>query len=242
METSSFDEQIFNDFASPLSPIGAKQIIHSGHSVQGMLSMNATGTQEFSNQRLPEVQSLLPGSPKLNHYKPIDYMVNKIDYSPKIGAYSSTPPPKYDYSNGKIDQYPSNHMNKIEYAKPMDYNLNTKMDYVNGKMDYDPHMHMYQQQSIVGPTAAAAHQITTSQTLDPAQMNDKKKSDNHCDQSDNQSVSQSDASSTSKKNDKKKGDINGVKKKKTRYSTNAISNIFFSSFFINAPQGKREWD
>lgn len=242
METSSFDDQIFNDFASPLSPIGAKQITHGGHSVQGMLGMSASGAQEFSNQRLPEVQSLLPGSPKLSHYKPIDYMVNKIDYSPKIGAYASTPPPKYDYANGKIDQYaPPNHMNKIEYAKPMDYNLNTtKMDYVNGKMDYDPHMHMYQQQSVVGG-AASAHQITTTQQLDPAQLGDKKKPDNHCDQSDNQSVSQSDASSTSKKNDKKKGDINGVKKKKTRYySTNEIPNFLWSALSVRSSEEK--WD
>lgn len=215
MEKLSFDDQIFNDFAGPLSPLGAKQITQSGHSIQVMLGMNATGTQEFSNQRLPEVQSLLPGSPKLNHYKTLDYMGNKIDYTPKIATYSSTPPPKYDYINGKMDQYSPNHLNKIEYAKPMDYNLNAKMDYGNGKMDYDPHMQMYHQQAAA---SAAAHQITTSQGIDPSHLNDKKKADSQCDQSDNQSVSQSDASSTSKKNDKKKGDINGVKKKKTRYT------------------------
>lgn len=212
METG-FDDQIFNDFAGPLSPLGAKQITQSGHSIQVMLGMNATGTQEFSNQRLPEVQSLLPGSPKLNHYKALDYMANKMDYNPKVVTYTSTPPPKYDYVNGKMDQYALNSLNKIDYAKPMDYNLNTKIEYGNGKMDYDPHMQMYQQQSAA---TSSAHQITTTQLTDP-NLNDKKKGDNQCDQSDNQSVSQSDASSTSKKNDKKKGDINGVKKKKTRY-------------------------
>lgn len=218
METSSFDEQIFNDFAGPLSPLGAKQITQSGHSIHVMLGMNATGASDMCNQRLPEVQSLLPGSPKLNHYKTLDYMGNKIDYNTKIATYSSTPPPKYDYINGKMDQYSPNHMNKIEYAKPMDYNLNAKIDYGNGKLEYDQHMQMYQQHSVSLPPTST-HQISTSQTIDQVTLNDKKKSDSQCDQSDNnQSVSQSDStSSTSKKNDKKKGDINGVKKKKTRY-------------------------
>lgn len=145
METSSFDEQIFGDFSGPLSPIGAKQISQSGHSIHVMLGMNPSSSTELCNQRLPEVQSLLPGSPKLNHYKNLDYMTNKMDYNGKMTAYSSTPPPpppppKYDYLT------PS-HMNKIDYSKPMDYNSNAKMDYGNGssKIDYDPHMQMYQQ-------------------------------------------------------------------------------------------------
>lgn len=212
METSSFDEQIFSDFAGPLSPLGAKQITQSGHSIHVMLGMNSTGTSDLCAQRLPEVQSLLPNSPKLNHYKTLDYMGNKIDYNTKIASYSPTPPPlpppKYDYLNGKIDQYSSNHLNKIEYGKQMDYNLNAKIDYGNGKIEYDPHMQIYQQ------VPANAHSVPS---LPSPSLNDKKKSDNQqSDQNDNQSVSQSDASSTSKKNEKKKGDINGVKKKKTR--------------------------
>lgn len=219
METSSFDDQIFNDFTGPLSPLGAKQITQGGHSIHVMLGMNSTGSPDMCNQRLPEVQSLLPGSPKLTHYKTLDYMGNKIDYNTKLASYSPTPPPKYDYVNGKMDQYSPNHMPKIEY-KPMDYNLNPKMEYGSAKLEYvDPHsMQMYQQQQqppvSVPPTST--HHISTSQSLEPSAMNDKKKPDGQCDQSDNQSVSQSDASSTSKKNDKKKGDINGVKKKKTR--------------------------
>lgn len=206
METSSFDEQIFNDFAGPLSPLGAKQIAQ-GHSIHVMLGMNPSVSSDMCNQRLPEVQSLLPDSPKLNHYKPLDYMGNKSDYITKITSYSTTSPPKYEYVNGKVDQYASNQLNKIEYAKPMEM-------YGNGKMEYDPHMQMYQQTSVSVPSNSN-HQITTSQSMESASMNDKKKGES-CDQSDNQSVSQSDATSTSKKNDKKKGDINGVKKKKTR--------------------------
>lgn len=224
METSSFDEQIFQDFSGPLSPLGAKQITQ-GHSIHVMLGMNP-GSSDMCNQRLPEVQSLLPGSPKLNHYKTLDYMGNKIDYNTKITSYSSTPPPKYDYVNGKVDQYSPNHLNKVEYGKPMDYNLNAKIDYGNGKLEYDPHMQMYQQSSIPGPPTST-HQITTSQSIESPSMNDKKKNES-CDQSDNQSVSQSDASSTSKKNDKKKGDLNGVKKKKTRY----VHGRFFVVFFV----------
>lgn len=215
METSSFDDQIFNDFTGPLSPLGAKQITQGGHSIHVMLGMNSTGSPDMCNQRLPEVQSLLPGSPKLTHYKALDYMGNKIDYNTKLASYSPTPPPKYEYVNGKLDQYSPNHMPKIEY-KPMDYNLNAKMEYGNAKLEYDPHMQMYQQQPPVSVPPTSTHHISTSQSMESPSMNDKKKSDGQCDQSDNQSVSQSDASSTSKKNDKKKGDINGVKKKKTR--------------------------
>lgn len=208
METSSFDEQIFNDFAGPLSPLGAKHIAQ-GHSIHVMLGMNPSVSSDMCNQRLPEVQSLLPDSPKLNHYKPLDYMGNKSDYITKITSYSSTSPPKYEYVNGKVDQYASNQLHKVDYGKPMEM-------YGNGKMEYDPHMQMYQQSAVSVPQNSN-HQITTSQqSMESASMNDKKKGDALCDQSDNQSVSQSDATSTSKKNDKKKGDINGVKKKKTR--------------------------
>ncbi|XP_031626045.1 homeobox protein Hox-A3 [Contarinia nasturtii] len=241
METSSFDDQIFNDFSGPLSPLGAKQITQGGHSIHVMLGINANGSSDMCNQRLPEVQSLLPGSPKLTHYKTLDYMGNKIDYNAKVSSYSPTPPPKYDYVNGKMDPYSPNHMNKIEYAKTMDYNLNAKMDYGSGKLEYDPHMQMYQQSPVSAqqqqhpPPPTSTHHISTSQPLASPSMNDKKKSDGQCDQSDNQSVSQSDASSTSKKNDKKKGDINGVKKKKTRTTFTAFQLEELERAFERAP-------
>lgn len=219
METSSFDEQIFSEFAGPLSPIGAKQINPSGHSIHVMLGMNGANSAELCNQRLPEVQSLLPGSPKLNQYKTLDYMTNKMDYNGKLTPYSSTPspsqqqgaahqpPPKYDYLNGKMDQYTQQQITKMDYGKPMDYNSNAN------KIDYESHMQMYpQQQSLSAPPP---QQQPTMQTLDsPPSIGDKKKADDALNSS--TPTTTSDATSTSKKNEKKKGDINGIKKKKTR--------------------------
>ena len=205
METSAFDEQIFGDFASPLSPLSAKQIPQSGHSIQVMLGMNPGNSTDMCSQRLPEVQSLLPGSPKLNHYKTLDYINNKVDYNGKMTSYS--PPPKYDYINGKVDQYSPN-SSKIEYAKPMEYAPNGKMDYGSAptKIDYDQHM-MYSQ-----PPQQSQQ---PSQSMNSPTMNDKKKDDGSSMGSTTPTTT-SDATSTSKKNDKKKNDINGVKKKKTR--------------------------
>lgn len=79
METSSFDEQIFSDFTGPISPLGAKQLTQGGHSIHVMLGMNPSNSSDMRNQRLPEVQSLLPGSPKLNHYKTLDYSEVGVD-------------------------------------------------------------------------------------------------------------------------------------------------------------------
>lgn len=221
METSSFDEQIFSDFAGPLSPLGAKQLSQGGHSIHVMLGMNPANSSDLCNQRLPEVQSLLPGSPKLNHYKTLDYITNKVDYNGKMSSYSPSPPtsssqqqtlgpppppPKYDYLNGKMmDPYGGpTHITKIEYAKPMDY-----------KMEYDPQMHMYTQP--LPPLPQQSHQPQPSQSSSmgsPSSLNDKKKNDDAMGSS--TPTTTSDATSTSKKNDKKKGDMNGVKKKKTR--------------------------
>lgn len=215
METTSFDEQIFSDFAGPLSPIGAKQINQSGHSIHVMLGMNPANSNDLCNQRLPEVQSLLPGSPKLSHYKNLDYMTNKIDYNGKLGSYSShspshqqpPPPPKYDYLNGKIDQFGGQSMTKIDYTKPMDYNSNAN------KIDYESHMQMYQQSTQHPQPQSTAQQMGDGS---PSSMNDKKKSDDGNSLGSTTPTTTSDATSTSKKNDKKKGDINGIKKKKTR--------------------------
>lgn len=199
MENSSFDEQIFGEFAGPISPLGAKQLGQGGHSIQVMLGMNSSNGNEMCNQRLPEVQSLLPGSPKLSHYKNLEYINNKVDYNGKMTSYS--PPP--NYMNGKLDQYSPN-SNKMDYAKPMEYNSNNvKMEYANNsKIDYEQHMQMYQQ---------------PSQSMDSPTMGDKKKGeDSHSMGGSTTPTTISDATSTSKKNEKKKGDVNGVKKKKTR--------------------------
>lgn len=198
MENSNFDEQIFGEFGDPISPLGAKPLTQGGHSIQVMLGMNSVNPNEMCSQRLPEVQSLLPGSPKLTHYKSLDYINNKVDYNGKMASYS---PPSY--LNGKIDQYSSN-SGKIDYGKQMEYNPNNgKLEYISSaKIDYEQHMQMYQQ-----PT----------QSMDSPTMNDKKKADeSHSMSGSTTPTTISDATSTSKKNEKKKGDINGVKKKKTR--------------------------
>lgn len=218
METSSFDEQIFSDFAGPISPLGAKQLTQGGHSIHVMLGMNPSNSSDMCNQRLPEVQSLLPGSPKLNHYKTLDYINSKVDYNGKMNSYSPSPPtssqqpppPKYDYLNGKMDQYGApSHVTKIDYAKPMDY---------NSKLEYDQQMHMYSQPpSTLPPLPQQSHLPQPSQSSmgSPSSMMDKKKNDDAMG-STTPTTTSSDATSTSKKNDKKKGDMNGVKKKKTR--------------------------
>lgn len=216
METSSFDEQIFGDFAGPISPLGAKQLTPGGHSIHVMLGMNPPNSSDMCNQRLPEVQSLLPGSPKLNHYKALDYISSKVDYNGKMASYSPSPPtssqqpihppPKYDYLNGKIDHYgPPSHITKIDYTKPMDY---------NGKLEYDPQMHMYSQPPSL-PQQSHQTQPSQSSMGSPSSGIDKKKTDDAMG-STTPTTTSSDATSTSKKNEKKKGDINGVKKKKTR--------------------------
>lgn len=207
MEPPTFDDQIFGDFSGPLSPLGPKPLTQSGHSIQVMLGMSQSSTSiDLCNQRLPEVHNLLPGSPKIDHYKNMDYANSKIDYGNKIGSYSPTN--KYgDYVNGsKLDHYASSP--KMEYGKAMDYNTNGKMEYGSSsspnKIDYEHSITMFQQPS--------------QQTIDSVNaMNGKKKPDEGVPPTTSGSIS-SDATSTgtAKKNDKKKGDPNGAKKKKTR--------------------------
>lgn len=149
MEPSTFDDQIFGDFAGPLSPLGGK-----AHSVQLMLgggsgsnsapggehgSPNSSGSTGHSNdlcqqqqpqqhQRLPEVHSLLPGgAPKLaDHYKTLDYASAKIiDY--KLEAYGS-PTAKYDYLVGATSSpvgslSPTKQLLDYGHGKQMDYSV-----------------------------------------------------------------------------------------------------------------------
>lgn len=204
MEPPTFDDQIFGDFSGPLSPLGPKPLTQSGHSIQVMLGMSQSSTTDLCTQRLPEVHNLLPGSPKIDHYKNMDYSNSKIDYNNKIGSYS--PPNKYDYVNGKMEHYASSP--KMEYGKPIDYNSNGKMDYSSSpnKIDYEHSITMFQQ-----PTQSM-DSVTT--------MNGKKKSDEStCSTPTTTSgtiTTDATSTGTSKKNDKKKGDPNGAKKKKTR--------------------------
>lgn len=219
METASFDDQIFSDFTGPLSPLGPKaHNQQSGHSIQVMLGMtqhsqsNSVDTM-CNTQRLPEVHSLLPGSPKLpDHYKNLDYNNGKIDYnnSTKIGSYSPSAS-KYDYGTScKLSHFSSSP--KIDYGKTMDYNSNGKLEYSpsSNKLDYE-HMQMFQQPVTTG-------QQQQHQSMDLQMVNGKKKLDEPSTSSSPNSVVTSDATSSgsSKKVDKKKGDPNGIKKKKTR--------------------------
>lgn len=212
METTTFDDQIFGDFTGPLSPLGPKaHSQQSGHSIQVMLGMSQhpqSGDTMCNSQRLPEVHSLLPGSPKLaDHYKNLDYGNTKMDYNngSKIGSYSPSST-KYDYGPScKLSHYSSS-PKIIDYGKPMDYNSNGKLEYASpsNKLDYEQ-MQMFQQPQ--------------QQPMDVQMVNGKKKPDEPSTTSSPNSVVTSDATSTgsSKKGDKKKGDPNGVKKKKTRY-------------------------
>lgn len=233
MESSQFDDQIiFSEFAGPLSPIGSAnnknlQSQNSSHSIQVMLSMpppppgtSAQHPPPPSDMRLPEVHSILPGSPKIDHYKNMDYS-SKIEYSnvpPKMDAYSAHA--KMDYINGKLEYSPNGSSSvKLEYSPngpagvKLEYSPNGKIEYTS-KMDYD-HMSMFQQPQPLEPTT-----ITTMNGMGGM----KRKSDdiNSPDGSstnsngNGQSGSECGGQSSVKKNEKKKSDPNGVKKKKTR--------------------------
>lgn len=226
MESSAFDDQIFCDFAGPLSPPGVKP-----HSVQVMLGM-PNGSPDLCNQRLPEVHSLLPGASKIDHYKNMDY---------KMGSYSPTA--KYDY--GKCDQYNGGGGAKLDYGKHMDYvgvigggkhhneyspppqnmSLAPQSHQQHPKLDYDHHtIHMYQQSS--QPQAGQQQQqLTDTSTVmnggsDISGLTKKKAEDPNCTSAPTTTTTGgADATSgvvVTKKNDKKKVDPNGAKKKKTR--------------------------
>ncbi|XP_037950260.1 uncharacterized protein LOC119681214 [Teleopsis dalmanni] len=119
MEHATFDDQIFNDFSGPLSPLdGSKTLTTNGsthalHPVMLGLPSGAVvqhvNSNDMCTQRLPDCNTLLPnGSPKLDAYKPQDYGP-KLDFVHsvnKMGCYSPTQ--KYEYiSSHKLDvQHP----------------------------------------------------------------------------------------------------------------------------------------
>lgn len=202
MEPSGFDDQIFGEFSGPLSPMGAK-VIHqhpgnSGHSIQVMLGMPHTSENNCPSQRLPDVHNLLPGSPKIDHYKNMDYG-KPIEYQP----------------NGKIECYTTDESGKIEYINGKYSPVGTKViEYVNGSGDYSPGRIEYekitvfhQPQSMNSPGGRKSEKIESSGSSTPITTSSN-------------SSGGTDASSTTngnKKNDKsKKADNSGVKKKKTR--------------------------
>lgn len=201
MEPSSFEDQIFSDFSGPLSPLNNKNLqTNNTHSIHIMLGMPQNSQQsDMCPQRLPEVHSILPGSPKIDHYKNMDYS-NKIDYSNGIKIESYSPNSKMDYVNGKLEQYSP----KMDYSgNKIDYSPNSKLDYSN-KIDYE-HINIFQQ----------PHPIDSTTNLN-GHSNIKRKSDDSSVNTTSSSSSENSAPSNSKKSDKKKGDPNGIKKKKTR--------------------------
>ncbi|XP_017483330.1 PREDICTED: homeobox protein vnd [Rhagoletis zephyria] len=136
MEHATFDDQIFNDFSGPLSPLGAKPLApsatgvssaghHGLHPVMLGLPPNSVlqhnGSGEMCSQRLPDCNTLLPGgSPKLDPYKTSDYG-QKLEYNSvnKMGCYSPTQ--KYEYTTTVVPN--ANNQHKIDHhaAHPHQY-------------------------------------------------------------------------------------------------------------------------
>lgn len=132
MEHNSFDDQIFGDFGDSLTPLGPKpiqahHISHNNHHHQpqhhqqsGNHSIHVMlgGGQDMcqTQTRLPECNTILPGSPSLREvYAPLDYgNCQKVsDYISinKLGCYSPTQ--KYDY---KLDEYsPQQKLHSLDY-------------------------------------------------------------------------------------------------------------------------------
>lgn len=208
MESQGFDNQIFGEFSGPLSPMGAKAIVahhiphhghhpnQSNHSVQVMLALSHSQQQQQGNDspcaRLPEVHTLLPGSPKLEHYKSsIDYQ--RSEYQPN-GQYS-----------------PQNAKNLQEYTI-----VNGKPDYSPQRIEYSSdHMTVFHQPPpglMSSPGSSnlkkAKDSLDISGTSTPSTTTS--------------STGSNDASSTTNGNkkanekNKSKTDSNGAKKKKTR--------------------------
>lgn len=138
MESQGFDDQMFGEFSGPLSPMGAKAIIAhphvlahhghhpgQGHSIQVMLGMSHPGVdpiqQHQHQQRLPEVHTLLPGSPKLDHFKTINYDSRTGEYQPN-GQYSpqtlNVNGTKSDYSPQRIEYSNTDGMQQVFHQPP----------------------------------------------------------------------------------------------------------------------------
>uniref|UniRef100_W8B7W9 Retinal homeobox protein Rx2 n=1 Tax=Ceratitis capitata TaxID=7213 RepID=W8B7W9_CERCA len=172
MEHTTFDDQIFNDFSGPLSPLGAKPLTPAGVGVgaagthglhpvmiglpaNSVLQHNSNG--EMCNQRLPNCNTLLPGgSPKLDPYKTTDYG-QKLEYSAvnKMGCYSPTQ--KYEYITTITSN--SNNQHKLEHhsahaqqysATPPPPPSTAGMGSPNGLMHHHKQLHNQHQPQLLG--------------------------------------------------------------------------------------------
>jgi hypothetical protein len=245
MESSGFDDQMFNEFSpGPLSPLGPKAIQHHSHHhhynmPQHHQTIMIGGSNDLiQQQRLPDVHNILPGgSPKMEHYKPLDYGSSnnsKIEYNIKLDS-SPYSPTKIEYLNGsgKLEQYSPNSGKQLEYTTVTSngqYSPNAKIiEYTSSggsnKMEYE-HIQMFQQPQPMENNQQ--QQTLLVNGLNNNNNNFKRKSEESLNSGSSTpttttvtSVSPTDNSSSNnankKSNDKKKTDPNGIKKKKTRY-------------------------
>ncbi|XP_058453996.1 LIM/homeobox protein Lhx1 isoform X2 [Malaya genurostris] len=226
MESTAFDDQIFSEFNDSLSPLSTKAIHASGpsgHNIQVVLGINQS-SPDSCTQRLPEVNSILAaGSPS---YKNIDYTnLNKVDYHP----------------NGKVDQQYSPNSNKMEYINY--YNANGRVeysppskaqDYGNGKLEYETTMTIFQQPPPMNSSALNGLNDPSKRKGDEVHSASGSSTPTTTTPIANGNGSDS-QSSSNKKNDKKKGDPNGIKKKKTRTTFTAYQLEELERAFERAP-------
>lgn len=230
MESSGFDDQIFNEFSTgPLSPLGAKAIQQHPHHIHHYLPSNhhhqaiMLGNDMHQTQRLPDVHNILPGgSPKMDHYKNMDYGPShsgKMEYNVKIESSPYSPNSKNEYMNGnltKLEQYSPSNDQYSPNGKIIEYSASP-----NNKLDYE-HIQMFQH-----PQSLDSNQQNILVNNINGNSNFKRKSNENLSMSGSStpttatttSASPNDASSTTsakKPSDKKKNDPNGIKKKKTR--------------------------
>lgn len=274
METSAFDDQIFGDFSTPLSPLEKSISVPQQPNGQIHILMGVPSGQTShsppndmqcgggGNQRLPDVHSLLPGSPKIDHYKGMDY--NKLDYG-KMGSYSPTHAMQAhqvmtsganaQLINGKMQSYAP-----MNVHHPMQANTGMSS---HGKLDYDPYQGVYGQshgiithqthlESGGGPMGGCGSSLNgmTMKRKSEESLNNSSGSStpntilttssngqNDCGQnpSGTSSSANTAGNGTPKKNDKKKSDPNGVKKKKTRTTFTAYQLEELERAFERAP-------
>lgn len=234
MEPSGFDDQIFNEFSTgPLSPLGAKAIQQHPHHIHHYLPSNhhhqaimlGNPNDMHQTQRLPDVHNILPGgSPKMDHYKNMDYGPShggKMEYNVKIESSPYSPNSKNEYMNGnltKLEQYSPSNDQYSPNGKIIEYSASP-----NNKLDYE-HIQMFQHPQSLD----SSNQQNILVNNINGNSNFKRKSNENLSMSGSStpttatttSASPNDASSTTSANkkpsDKKKNDPNGIKKKKTR--------------------------
>lgn len=228
MESQGFDDQIFGEFSGPLSPMGAKAIIahpHAlthhghhptqGHSIQVMLGMSGHPGGDPQQQRLPEVHTLLPGSPKLDHYKTISYDARTGEYQPN-GQYS----PQTIHVNGNKSDYSPQ---RIEYTSP---------DGMQQVFHQPPSQQQQQQQHLqIASNSPGMRKL--NEKMDASGASTPNTTASSTSSNDAAASSTTNGSNKSKGNENKgkgKTDSNGVKKKKTRWVSFCVNLGVLSEF------------